>query len=117
MPNQRQIALNGSAGAFVDILATVPVTRYEALEDEGGATQGIQVKTPLDNFSTTNVFSFGSQPIQLPNFEGTAGRVGKLLGMPAQGVVGAFNARAADKILSARSNGGAGTTLRFIEYE
>jgi hypothetical protein len=31
--------------AFVDILATLPTSRYEAMEDEASATQGIQVKS------------------------------------------------------------------------
>lgn len=117
MPNLRQIVLNGNAGAFVDILATVTPTRWEAMEDEAAATTGLQVKTALDNFATTNTFSFGSEPIQSRNFTRDAGRVGTLLGLPAQGVSGAFNARAADKLASMRSNAAGGTTVRFIEYE
>lgn len=113
MPALRQIALNNNAGAFVDILATIPVSRFEAMEDEGTATQGIQVKSLLDNFATTNTFTFGSEPIQVPNFA-TWDHFRKLLGVPAN-----FNpfATSATKLLSARSNGAAGTTLRFIEYE
>lgn len=117
MANLRQIALNGNAGAFVDILATLSVTRWEAMEDEAAATTGLQVKSPLDNFATTNVFSFGSEPIQSRNFTKDAGREGSLLGLPAQNTTGAFNARAADRLASMRSNAAGGTTVRFIEYE
>jgi hypothetical protein len=114
---QRLISLNSNVGAFVDILATIPVTRWEAMEDEAAAVQGIQVKSKADAFATTNVFSFGSQPIKSPSDAAVIGRPGAIIGIPAQGQSGAFNARAADKILSARSNGAAGTTLRFIESE
>ena len=117
MANLRQISLNSNAGAFVDILATLPATRYEAMEDEAGATQGIQVKSPLDNFATTNVFSFGSEPIKIPSDAAVNSRPGRVWGAPAQGQSGAFNFRSADKLLSARSNGGSATTLRFIEWE
>lgn len=117
MANQRLIALNGNAGAFVDILATVPVRRYEAMEDEASATTGIQVITPLDGFIKTNVFSFASQPVVIPSDASVNARTGKIWGAPAQGQSGAFNARAADKLLSARGNAAGNTTLRFLEYE
>ena len=51
------------------------------------------------------------------NFTKDAGREGALLGLPAQNITGAFNARAADKLASMRSNAAGGTTVRFIEYE
>lgn len=117
MPNLRQISLNASNGAFVNILATLPATRYEAMEDEAGNTQGIQVQTPLDNFVSTNTFSFGSEPVKIPSDAAVIGRPGRVWGFPAQGQAGAFNFRAADTLMSARSNGAAGTTLRFIEWE
>lgn len=117
MPNLRQIALNGNAGAFVDILATVAVTRWEAMEDEAAATTGLQVKTQLDAFATTNTFTFGSEPIMSRAFNKDAGRPGTILGLPAQNSAGAFNFRAADKLASMRSNAAGGTTVRFIEYE
>lgn len=115
----RLIALNGSAGAFVDVLASGATRGIEFMEDEAGATQGIQVKTFVDNFATTSVFSFGSEPIQIPNFHKVGDR-GPLLGLPEQNKangVAAPNYRAADKLISAKSNGAAGTTLRFIEYD
>lgn len=117
MANLRQISLNANNGLFVDILATLPATRYEAMEDEAAATQGIQVKTPLDNFATTNVFSFASEPVKVPSDAAAIGRPGKIWGLPAQGQAGAFNFRAADKLMSALSDGAAGTVLRFIEWE
>lgn len=117
MPNQRLIALNGNAGAFVDILATVPVRSYQAMEDEANAPVGIQVKSPLDSFTNVNVFSFASEPIVIPSDASVNARPGKIWGGPAQGQAGAFNFRAADKLLSSRSNAAGGTTLRFIEYE
>ena len=116
MPVLRQIALNNNAGAFVNILATGTPRVLEFMEDEASATQGLQVKGPLDGFVTTNVFSFGSEPITIPNILRYPA-AGPILGVPAQGQVGAFNFRAADKLLSARSNGASGTTLRFIENE
>lgn len=86
------------------------------MEDETGATQGLQVKSRLDNFATVNTFSFSSEPLTIPNIlRYPAG--GPLLGMNAQGTAGAFNFRAADKLVSARSNGGSGTTLRFVEND
>jgi hypothetical protein len=112
----RQIALNNNAGAFIDILATGPTRQVEMMEDEAAATQGLQVKSLLDNFVTVNTFTFPSEPLTIPNIlRYPAG--GPLIGMNAQGVAGNFNFRAADKLVSARSNGGAGTTLRFIEND
>jgi hypothetical protein len=113
----RLIALNNSAGFFTDVLATGPTRQVELFEDEaGGATQGLQVKSLLDNFATVNTFTFGSEPLTIPNIlRYPAG--GRLLGMNAQGVAGNFNFRAADKLVSARSNGAAGTSLRVTEYD
>lgn len=112
----RLIALNGNAGAFVDILATGPCRSIEFMEDEAAATTGLQVKTSMDAFATTNVFTFGSEPLQIPNMDRYP-VVGPLLGMNAQGTAGAFNATAATKLISARSNAAGGTTLRFIEND
>lgn len=116
MPNLRQISLNANNGAFVDVLATINVAKLEIMEDEAGATQGVQIKSMLDNFVTTNVLSFGSEPALIPHPSHYPLK-GRLLGMPAQGTTGAFNAIAATKLVSLRSNGGAATTVRVIEYE
>jgi hypothetical protein len=64
MANTRLIAVNGSAGAFVNILATLPARAYECKEDEAAAPTGIQVQSPLDNFASTNVYAFASEPVQ-----------------------------------------------------
>jgi hypothetical protein len=116
MPNLRQVVLNSNAGAFVDILAAGAPRSIEFMEDEAGTTQGIQVKTLEDAFATTNVLSFGSQPGEVPSNTRYPNR-GPLLGLCAQGVVGAFNRINATKLISVRSNGASGTTLRFIENE
>lgn len=116
MANQRLIALNGTGGAFVNIAATVSVRLIEAKEDEGGSTEGIQVMSSMDNFATINTFSFASEPISIPDPLAYPLK-GRLIGMPAQGQAGAFNAIPATTILSARSDAAAGTTLRVAEYE
>lgn len=116
MANLRLIALNGSAGAFVNIYPTVPVRKFDGMEDEGGNTQGIAVLTLLDNFVTTNTFSFGSQPISIPDPQRYPA-LGPILGLPAQGSVGAFNYTAAKLLMEARSATVTGTTLRFEEWE
>jgi hypothetical protein len=69
MPVLRQIPLNPNTGAFEDIFASIPCRMIEMMEDEAGAAQGLQIKSLLDNFATTNVFTFGSEPLQIPNAE------------------------------------------------
>jgi hypothetical protein len=108
--------LNGNAGAFVNVLAVGVPRSIEFMEDEAVAPTGVQIQSMEDNFVTTNVFSFASQPLQIPNISRYP-TSGPLLGMAAQGVSGAFNFRAADKLISARGNGAGGTTLRFIEND
>jgi hypothetical protein len=66
MPNSRLIALNGNAGAFVDVFATVPATRMRFREDDAAAATGIQVKFLLDAFATTNVYASTSEPVEIP---------------------------------------------------
>lgn len=116
MPRLRQITLNGNAGAFIDVLASVACRTIEFQEDEAAATVGLQVKSLLDGFVTTNVFSFGSEPLQIPNVARYP-KMGPLLGLPAQNGTGNFNSIAATKLISARSNAAGGTVLRFIESE
>jgi len=112
----RQIALNGNAGAFVNIVLTGPARSVEMMEDEAAATTGLQVQSIEDGFVTTNVFSFGSEPLQIPSLARYPNS-GPLLGLNAQNTVGAFNYIAATKVVSARSNAAGGTTLRFIEND
>lgn len=116
MANLRQIALNGSGGAFVNIYPTLPVRKFDAMEDEAGNTQGVAVLTLLDNFVTTNTFSFGSEPISIPDPQRYPA-LGPILGLPAQNAVGAFNYTAAKLLMQARSATATATTLRFEEWE
>jgi hypothetical protein len=115
-PRLRQIALNGNAGAFVNVVAVGGTRAIEFTEDEAAVTTGLQVQSLEDGFLTTNTFSFASEPLQIPNI-GRYPNGGPLLGIPAQGQAGAFNFRAADKLISVRSNAVGGTTLRFIEND
>jgi hypothetical protein len=115
--NSRLISLNGNAGAFVDILATLPVTRVRMREDDAAAATGVQIKSLMDAFATTNVYAATSEPIEIPPTQAVSGRRGAVLGFSAQGQAGAFNFRAADKLVSARGNAAGVTTLRFEEYE
>lgn len=115
----RLIALNGSGGARVTIAATGPTRGIEFMEDEATAPQGLSFLTFVDGFVAVNVVSFGSEPIQIPNFHRIGDR-GPLLGMNAQNAAngtGAPNYRAADNLVQARSNTATVTTLRFIEYD
>ena len=116
VPRLRQIALNGNAGAFVNVLAVGVPRSIEFTEDEAAIPTGLQVQSLEDGFATTNVFSFASEPLQIPNI-GRYPMGGPLLGMGAQGVSGSFNFRAADKLISARGNASGATTLRFIEND
>lgn len=112
----RQISLNADNGAFVSILATGPCRQIEMMEDEASSTEGLEIQSFLDGFVTTNTFSFGSEPLMLPNIFRYPDS-GPIIGMNAQNTSGTFNYRAADTLVKARSNGGSGTTLRFIEND
>lgn len=116
---ERLIALNGNAGAMVAIYATGPTRGIEFMEDEGAAPQGLQFSSFVDKFVSLNTVSFGSEPIEIPNFHKVGDR-GPLLGMNAQNAAngtGAPNYRAADELVTARSDTATATTLRFIEYD
>lgn len=116
---ERLIALNGAGGAFVTIAATGPTRGLEFMEDEGGVPQGIQFSSFVDGFVALNTVSFGTEPIQIPNFHKVSDR-GPLLGMNAQNVANgtsAPNYRAADNLIIVRSDTATPTTLRFIEYD
>lgn len=113
------IAVNGNGGLFVDVLATGPTRGIEFMEDEATAPQGIQFKSFVDGFVILNTVTFGSEPIQIPNFSKVRDR-GPLIGIGEQNKangVGAPNYRAADKLISVRSNSVTATKLRFIEYD
>jgi hypothetical protein len=85
----RFIVMNNNAGAFVDVLPTILARQVEFMEDEGTLVQGIQVKTSLDGFTNINVFSFGSEPVQIPNMLRWPA-LGPILATLAQGLTGAF---------------------------
>lgn len=112
----RLISLNASSGAFVSITATGPTRQCSMMEDESVTTQGLQVQTLLDNFANTYTFSFGSEPIQIPD-NVRYPIVGPILGMNVQNGSGNWNSRPADTLVKARSNGASTTTLRFIEND
>lgn len=114
MPVQRLIALNGNAGAFTDIFATIPCSRIVFVEDDAAARTGIQVKSFLDNFATTETYAATSEPVQIPDIGAGYDHMRKLLGVPAN-----FNPNnvAATKLLSVRGNAAGATTLRITEYE
>ena len=111
---QRLISLNSNAGPFVDIYGVIYSRQIEAMEDESVTTQGVQVKSQMDNFATVNTFSFASEPIYIPNIHRMSEK-GALISFPAQGQAGAFNYVPSPKIMSAQSNGSQGTLLRVIE--
>lgn len=116
---ERLIALNGNGGAFVTIAATGPTRGIEFMEDEGTAPQGIQFSSYVDGFVALNTVSFGTEPIEIPNFHKVGDR-GPLIGMNEQNLANGVNApnyRAADNLIKARSNTATATTLRFIEYD
>lgn len=124
MATQRLIALNGNAGAFVNILATLNTSRMLFREDDAATPVGLQFSSVLDGFATTNTVAAptvaattGAEPVSIPDIAVAYDHFRKLLGLPPQNSSGAFNYRAADKLLSARSNAAGGTTLRFAEYE
>lgn len=112
---RRQIAINNNSGAFTDVLATIPSRLLEVSEDEASTLQGMQVKNFIDNFATTDTFGTG-EGFTIPNASRYPNK-GPVLGCPAINTVGQWNYRAADKLLSVRSNGASGTTLRVIEDE
>jgi hypothetical protein len=113
MPVQRLIPLNNNAGAYTDILATIPCSRIVFVEDDAAARTGIQVKSLLDNFATNNVYSATAEPVAIPDIASGYDHMRKPLGYQ----VNFIPTRAADKLLSARGNGAGATTLRITEYE
>lgn len=122
MPATRLIALNNSGGAFVAVLSTIPSRRVYIREDESVTSKGLQYQKPDDNF--TQIYMVGTpgtpdqQQITLPDPSMPLAGQGRLLGMPAQGTVGAFNRTAATQLITLRSKDGvAGTSVRVVEVE
>lgn len=115
----RQISLNASGGAFVTIAGASTSAYVEAMEDEATSTQGLQVYSYEDGFQTLNTFSFGSEPIMLPQVHRSAAADarGQIICMPAQNSVGSWNYIPAIAYLKATSDGASGTVLRVTEYD
>ncbi|MGH9475452.1 MAG: hypothetical protein ACRD1C_03865 [Terriglobales bacterium] len=110
----RLIALNGNAGAFTQILASIPARSVQIVEDGSVAGQGLEVQFPADGYATTDTYATGI-PITI---EG-AGHDG-ICGLPAQNAANgaaAFNYRAADVYCQARSATATATTVRVVESE
>lgn len=123
MPAHRLIALNNNAGAFVAVVSTIHARRAYVREDESVTSKGLQYQIPDDGF--VNTYTVGTpgtpdqQQISLPDPAnvGLRGNA-RLIGAPAQGVVGAFNRIAATTLINLRSkDGAAGTTVRVVEVE
>ncbi|MGH9482354.1 MAG: hypothetical protein ACRD1L_09710 [Terriglobales bacterium] len=107
----RLVALNGNAGAYVQIAATIPARAVQIVEDGSATAQGLEAQFPRDGFAVTDTYLAGT-PIQLTG----AGRDGNL-GLPTQNGVGAFNSRPADVYCQARSATATATTVRVVETE
>lgn len=119
MPNLRLIAVNAAGGAGVNVLATIPSRRVEAMEDEGNnnAPQGFSVQTPLDNFTNNRGLGPGSEPLIIQNSVAQGRGASPIIGLPAQGTAGQFNARAADPLLKNLVSLAAATTVAVTEME
>lgn len=113
MPVTRIINLNNNAGAYTQIAATIPARSVQIVEDSAAPAQGLEVQYPQDGFVSTATYD-GGTPIEVTG----AGENGNC-GLPAQngGAPGAFNHRAADVYLQARSATATATTVRVVESE
>lgn len=118
MPKTRLIAINGSAGAYVQILSSIPARRAEGREDESATAQGLTYQKPDDGFVATYTVGVPGTPdapqIVLGNPVGQGAGEGPILGWPAQS--GLLNTTAT-QLVNVRSKTATGTNLRFAEYE
>ncbi len=113
----RLVAINGSAGAFVQILATIPCRRMTVIEDysaNAGVGQGLQYQLPGDNF--TQVFSIAPQtePIDLED-EGYNGGPGSILGN-GPGFITGFGPTTGTPLINVRSASATATIVRVTEF-
>jgi hypothetical protein len=113
MPKRREVAINGSGGAFVDISATIPC-RYVTIQEIVGKAEGLDYKTNEagDNFATTHQLT-PQDVLELGNKVAIQGGRGSVIGWPADNPRG----RAADVITKARSSSVNATTVIINEYE
>jgi hypothetical protein len=111
MPRTTLYDVNGSAGAWVSIPSTMPARRVEVMEDESDAPEGLQFKTPDDNFTSIKTVGAGTEPIILGNTVAHGNNKGALLGLPTQ-----VN-RAADTYIQLLSKTATATKVRVTEIE
>lgn len=124
MPKTRLITVNGNAGLYVDVLASINSRRVEVVEDEGNGNnpQGLSYKQLNDStvaaggFTDVFTLSPGVEPIVLGNSVPQGGGFGATVGFPAN-TDSHGNAIAATKLLSLLSMTAAGTVVRVTEYE
>ena len=119
MPATRLVNINGSAGAFVDILSTIPSRRVDMREDESVTNQGLAYKKYDDSFITIYTVGTPGPPDQAQVTLGTpfafGPDTGGIKGWPAQSSGG--STRAADRYLSVRSKSVTATVVKISEYE
>ena len=122
MPNTRLVDVNGSGGDYVEIKATQACRGLLIREDEGAAAQGLTYTLPGDGFTQVYTVSTPSTPdapqIALPDpITHSHLPTGALLGLPAQGDVGAHNARTADILIKLSSTTATATKVRVMELD
>jgi hypothetical protein len=79
------IALNGNAGAFVDLVCTRNSRRVVIQEDKAnGAAVGIDYTLPIDNFTAVHTIMPTDQPLDLSQQIGVLNGMGGQVGQVAQ---------------------------------
>ena len=117
MSKSRRVNVNGNAGAYVDIQATMACRGAEIIEDDSLTAQGLTFKLPADGFVQEYNVALAREPIQLGNAIATGAGSGDLLGLPANGDVGAPNRREADVLIKLRSATVTATAVRVTEID
>jgi hypothetical protein len=124
----RQIALNGTGGAWTVISATITSRYAEAIEDYvsvGGAPQGLEYEFPtIDDSGNASwpgpVFSIppSAEPLQFGDKKLLYSNHGPILGQVGQPIVGLANGTtSATPIVRMRSASATATTINFTEYQ
>lgn len=105
----RLIAVNGNAGAWTSIAATIPAHSVQIVEDaSAGGGQGLEVQFAADNFAVTDQYAAGQAVgITGPGYDGVLG----------YGPGGKFDGSAADVYCKVRSATATATTVRVVETE
>lgn len=121
MSKSRVVALNGNAGAFTSISATMICRYVEIREDEAAAPTGLQYKLPDDNF--TQIYTVGTHPVdgepqivlgdKLSQGKGHS----PLLGGPAQNMPGGVTPTTATVLIQLRGNAVGVTSVRVTEFD